>query len=156
MLLINYDLYDLHQVFLFFRMYPEDPVNQKILCELQKLIDTPQIGNIIENNILRRRLQSVDFADRELFDWVKTENIYTANVNIIKDPDCYKILSEALKEFSFAQNNPEQFSDLADTVHDIPLIMTEKEKQSKKKKTMKRICASYRKKWNPDFLKQYL
>ena len=81
------------------------------------------------------------------------ENYYTYYPSFLKNEYIYSILSAALKELLIALNegNLEKIADLADCLHDLPIIIVENN-YSIPKKFWKVFIKSYRNKWNKIFL----
>ena len=69
MLLLNYEFYDIYAVLLSFRNDPSNTFNKQIAKSIKSLLESPQIDNIIEPNIIRRSLaeiKNLDIDERQL------------------------------------------------------------------------------------------
>ena len=156
MFLTNYDLYDLYAVFVLIRAYPEDKANALAVAAVREVVDAPQ-GQLGRTNAIRARLGNIPELDREKWFFIDTQNVYTYMPPVMKDETSYAILSACLAEMQEAVTvgNPERIYDLADALHNIPLILPEgKKDQLRVIKQM--ISYVYRSKWNKDFLKGIL
>ncbi len=161
MLLTNHDLHDLHAVFLILRAHPSDHGSETAVKAVKEIIDAPQTDNVIPPNILRSGLSSISSLDREIWYFIDTPNVYTYGTAIVKDERAYAILSACLAEMltALAEGNPDRVSDLADALHNIPIILAESQKnrpRAVKRNITREISYSYRSKWNKDFLKTLL
>ena len=156
MFLTNYDLYDIYAVFVLIRAYPEDKTNALAVAAVREVVDAPQ-AQFGSTNAIRSRLGHISELDREKWFFVDTQNVYTYMPPILKDERAYAILSACLAEMQEAVTvgNPERIYDLADALHNIPLILAEgKKDQFRVIKQM--ISYVYRPKWNKDFLRGWL
>ena len=77
MLLLNYDFYDIHSVLTMLRAKPENAYNFEVINAVLDILKTPQVDNKIEDNIIRKRLRTIENIDKEDFRWVYVDNIYT-------------------------------------------------------------------------------
>lgn len=77
MLLINFDFYDIHSVLTVFRAKPEKEYNIEIVKAMLEVLSTPQVDNTIDDNIIRRKLRTIETIDKEYFPWVYVDNIHT-------------------------------------------------------------------------------
>ncbi len=153
MLLLNFDFYDIYAVLISFRANPLDSHNVTITKTLKSLIETPQNDNIISDNIIRGALAELKDIDRDHYKWVFTKNIYTYGHKIIKEEIAYQILvvgfSELLK--CLDNENFDQFKDLADALHNVPIILAEHTKHVRR--LIEKEVSWYRKKWDKNFLR---
>lgn len=157
MLLSKYDFYDIYAVLLRLRFYTDEPCTKEIVEKISALIDTPQKGNIVAPNLVRRTLSEIPALDREVWRWVFVNNVYTYGECIIKDVLCYEILSAAFAELSLCvqqTNHQEQLFDLTDALHNVAILLADGCKNMKK--AIRIEISIYRKKWNPDFLRKEL
>lgn len=157
MWLTNYDLHDLHAVFIRFRFKPLYEKNREIAERIKSLIDAPQVGNGIDHNNIRRELLKIEDLDTENWSWVFCENVYTFGTKVITDDNVFRILSEGLGELikCFDMGDDERIFCLADAMHNIPTIFVEEPE----KRVMKIILSEigyYRKKYDESFLKDVL
>lgn len=156
MLLLNYDFFDIYAVLLSFRSDPSNVFNEKIAIKVKTLLDSPQIDNTIESNIIRRSLAEIENLDFERLAWIQTNNVYTYGQKIIKEEIAYHILSEGFSELLLClqDGNYERFEALADALHNVPIILVEKPK--KRSNLIKTEISAYRKMWNNAFLKDII
>ena len=156
MLLNNYDLYDIYAVFVLIRAYPEDNTNALAVAAVREVVDAPQ-GQFGRTNAIRSRLGNIPELDREKWFFVDTQNVYTWMPPILKDEKSYAILSACLAEMQEAVTcgNAERIYDLADALHNIPLILA-KGKKDQFRVIKQMISYVYRPKWNKDFLRGWL
>ena len=156
MLLNNYDLYDLYAVFVLIRAYPSDQANALAVDAVKEVVDAPQ-AQFGSTNIIRSRLGHISQLDREKWFFVDTQNVYTYMPPILTDEKAYAILSACLAEMQEAMTmgNTERIYDLADAIHNIPIILT-KGGHSARADITREISYVYRKKWNEGFLKALL
>ena len=94
MLLLNYDFYDIHSVLTILRAKPEKGCNVEIIKAVLEILSAEQIGNTIENNIVRNKLKSIENVDKEDFQWVYVNNIYTYGIRVVKDENAYSFLAK--------------------------------------------------------------
>ena len=156
MLMRNFDFYDIYAVLIELRFAPSYKHNRVIAGKIKGLLDTVQKDNTIEANIIRSSLASVQDIDRERYGWVFTNNIYTYGHKIIKEGLPYKLLSAGFSELikCLDEDNEEKFRDLADALHNIPIILTDENKNLRK--SIKTEISAYRQKWNKNFLKDMI
>ena len=161
MLLTNYDLHDLHAVFVILRAHPSDPESEAAVKAIKEIIDAPQANNTVPPNVIRSKLSSIPSLDGDIWYFIDTQNLYTYGTAVIKDEQTYAILSACLAEMltALAEGSPERVSDLADALHNIPIILAEGNKnrpRAVKRDITREISYCYRSKWNKDFLKALL
>ena len=156
MLLLNYDFYDIYAVLLSFRNDPSNAFNEKIAKTIKALLESPQVDNIIESNIIRRSIAEIENLDIELLAWIKTNNVYTYGQKVIKEKIAYHILFEGFSELLLClqDENYKRFEALADALHNVPIILSEKPKNFSK--LIKTEISTYRKMWNNAFLKEII
>ena len=157
MWLINYDLHDLHRVFVSFRFIPTYEKNLEIAERIKAMIDAPQVGNGININNIRHALSSIEGLDKENWYWVDVENCHTYGVMTVTEDSTLRICSEGLGELikCFKSGDNERLWHLADALHNIPIILAEKRGRSAVKSILFEI-GSYRKKYDASFLKNVL
>ena len=161
MLLTNHDLHDLHAVFVILRAHPSDPGSEAAIKAVKAIIDAPQTDNTVPPNILRSGLSAISSLDRNVWYFIDTQNLYTYGTSVIKDEQTYAILSACLVEMltALAEGSPERVSDLADALHNVPIILAEGKRnrpRAVKRDITREISYCYRSKWNKDFLKALL
>ena len=156
MLLLNYDFYDIYAVLLFFRNDPSNTLNSKIAKKIQSLLESPQVDNVIESNIIRRSIAEIENLDIDQLAWIQANNVYTYGQKVIKEKIAYHILSEGFSELLLClhDENYKQFEALADALHNVPIILSEKPKNLSK--LIKTEISTYRKMWNNAFLKEII
>ncbi len=156
MLLLNYDFFDIYAVLLSFRNDPSNAFNEKIAKKVKTLLDSPQVDNTIESNIIRRSLAKIENFDIEQFAWIKTNNVYTYGVKVIKEENAYHILSDGFAELLVCLKDKDynRFEAVADALHNIPIIITENPQNCSKQ--IKAEISTYRKAWNKSFLKDFI
>ena len=147
-----YELYDLHRVLIAIRAYPEDPLNKAIVSNILTVLNQR-----FENhnfNQIRKALQSVDgICEKDIYDFVFTENSYTYfPLPFLKDEGVYAILCAAMEELvvSFEEKKPKKIIDLADCLHNLPIVLAENHYTIPKKAWT--FIEYYRSKWNNSFL----
>ena len=85
MLLLNYDFYDIYAVLLSFRNDPSNTFNEKIAKTIKALLESPQVDNVIESNIIRRSIAEIENLDIEQLAWIQVNNVYTYGQKVIKE-----------------------------------------------------------------------
>ncbi len=156
MLLTNYDLYDIYAMFVLIRAYPEDEANAKAVAAVKEVVDAPQ-AQFGSTNAIRSRLGNIPELDRGKWLFVDTQNVYTYMPPILRDERAYAILSACLTEMQEAMTvgNTDRVYDLADAIHNIPIILTKGEKDMRTH-IKREISYVYRPKWNKNFLRGLL
>ena len=153
MYLINYDLYDLHAFFTFFRSAPARfpdyilPVKQ-----LVEHVNAP-VGNTSDFNAVRRIISPFYDPRDESLSWVLVNNMYTANVFAVKTEAYYHILSAVFKEMLDFYNDEQRLYLLCDAVHNIPVLLAD---EKKPKPIIAAMIGDYRKQYNRAFLENEL
>lgn len=148
MLLTNYDFYDIYAYIVHFRSFPEKFKNYLIPTEqIISYINAP-MKNELDNNTIRKIIRPF-YNNGDNMLWVTVDNIYTANLYIIKHISYYNILSAILEEMLRVYENEQQFVLLCDAVHNIPLILAD---EKKPEKVIKIMIKEYRKQYNSFFL----
>lgn len=149
MYLINYDLYDMHALIVFFRYAPERfPLYAQAVSELLGYLETPPERQLAYNNV-RRILRPYYVPEDETLSWVLTDNRYTANVCILKSDACYAVLSAVCREMLACCDDTERLYLLCDAVHNIPLLLADVKHP---KKAMRLMLREYRTQYNRAFL----
>lgn len=153
MFLLNYDFYDLHAFITFFRndsaRFPDyiEPVRK-----ITEHLDSPNI-NQLEYNTIRRIIRPYHSSKDEALSWVAVNNVYTANILIIKEEPYYRVLSSLFKEMLDAYNDVVRLNLLCDAAHNIPLILSD---EKKPKPSIVTMIRDYRNKYNKFFLTEEL
>lgn len=150
MRLINYDFYDLYAVIICVRSSPNDKQLISVLNRIEELIEAPQPDNGIESNIVRKAIRQCGTADIEGLFFACTDNVYTANIRIMKNPVHYKILSKIFRELTYSMSvSSERTAAAADSFHNIPVLLAD---DLKPKKVITLAIKEYRLKYYPNFL----
>lgn len=89
----------------------------------------------------------------EIISWVLVDNVYPANIYIIKHQVVYTIISAILCEMLDNYDDLSRLNLLCDAIHNIPSILID---EVKKKKIIKIMIKEYKKKYNPKFLNDEL
>lgn len=148
--MINYDFYDLHAVIVCVRSSPNDKHLIPVLNRIAELIEAPHPNNGIESNIVRKAIRKCSTADIESMSFANTDNVYTANIRIIKNPVYYKILSKIFRELADSMSlSSERTTAAADSFHNIPLLLAD---EIKPKKAITIAIKEYRARYSPNFL----
>ena len=152
--LINYDFYDLHALITFFRQnVVRFSFYEKAVEEIIRCIDMPMQNNGIAANTVRKIIRPYIDTNDELLSWVLTDNQYTANVIIIKNEGCYRLLSAVFKEMLKCVDDSQRLYSLCDSTHNIPLILAD---DKKPQKAIKAMIKDYLNKYNKHFLSEEL
>ena len=156
MYLTPYDLHDIYAVFLLIRACPTDDDNALAIATIKELVDAER-GDFSRANAVRVCLGRIPDLDREKWFFIDTMNVYTWMPPVIRDETVYAILSACLAEMLTALRigDRERIYDLADAIHNIPVILAEG-KNDKLRAIKREISYCYRPKWNRDFLKALL
>jgi len=134
MLLLNYDFYDIHSVLTMLRAKPEKEYNIEIVKAVFEVLSTPQTDNTIDDNIIRKKLRTIETLDKDDFRWVFVDNIYTYGWKIIKNEMCYGLLANGFQMMLeyVALGDFQRLEDLADALHNVPLLFADECKNFKK------------------------
>lgn len=153
-MLTIFDLYDLHAVFTNIRNNSDYILNKEIIEQILNVVQSKNQNGI--SNPFRHALQNVKNLDKELYSFVYIINYYTYIPFFIKDETVYRILEKLCNELLNAINtkNFEMIQDLADLMHNIPIILIE-HNFSIPKSFWNLDVQLYRKKWNNNFLYEF-
>lgn len=152
--IINYDFYDLYAVIICVRSKPDDKRLTPILNRIAELIEAPQPDNGIEPNIVRKTIRQCEGTDIDGLSFANTDNVYTANIRIMKNPIHYKILSKVFRELSESMSvSIERTEAAADSFHNIPILLSD---ELKPKKAITQALKEYRARYSPTFLSDEL
>ncbi len=134
MLLLNYDFHDIHFVLIMLRAYPEKAYNAQIIQSIIHILSELQIDNSIDDNIIRKRLRTIENIDKDHFRWVYVDNIYTYGLKVIKNEFCYSFLEKGFSKLLECAINKDykQLETLADALHNVPIFFVEECKNFKK------------------------
>ena len=148
--MINYDFYDLYAVIICIRSNPKDKRLIPVLNRIVEIIELPQPDNDIDPNIVRKAIRQCDKADIEGLSFANTDNVYTANIRIMKNPVHYKILSKIFRGLAESMSvSSERTAAAADSFHNIPLLLAD---ELKPKKAITLAIKEYRARYSPIFL----
>ena len=156
MLLTNYDFYDIYWSIVLMRSNGLE-YDYAVSKAIKDVIDTKQKDNVVEMNTIRNILSDVnELKEYEEWQWIYTKNVYTYGVKIIKDDFAYQILSAMFEELLSCLKDPHEgrIDDLKVALHNIPIILAEGNKHSKKR--IAREISFYRNNWNKHFLKSLI
>lgn len=149
-----HDLYDLHGILIAIRSHPDDSVNRGIVSGILSVLANRFESS--EVNQFRKALQQVESINvYDVYDFVFSENAYCYYpLGFLKDEGAYAVLLGAFNELLAAvdEGNCERIRDLADCLHDLPIILVEN-RYSIPKVFWKRFIKHYRNTWNADFLR---
>ena len=148
-----YDLYDLHSIFTCIRFRPDYELNGLIMSKASEVLNNRYSNS--ECNQFRIAIRSIDNLDYELYRFSSTDNVYTYFPSLLKDEKIYILLVESCECLSEAINdgNKEKIIDLADCLHNLPIIIVENN-HSIPKHYWENEVKYYRKKWDNDFLRK--
>lgn len=147
----TFDLYDIHTVFVNIRAYPKYNINDKILLNLLKLFNN--IHQYEGYNLVRRSLRTLNITDYDEFNFIYVDNYYTYIPDIVTNIKIYEIfccIFESMLQAVKLQQY-DQLEDLADAMHNFPIILFPKNIK-KLKLFWKNNIATYQKKWDKNFL----
>lgn len=88
-------MYDLTATFTRIRFDIRHELNIPILKEIIGILENK--SNVFEFNQIRNALASIEKLDKEVWYFIKYQNVYT-HFSILKNTDIYKILIKACKE----------------------------------------------------------
>ncbi len=153
MLIFN-DLQDLYAVFVNIRSDPGNPKNAEIVkAASDGLKDRNSKGGCNAFRVALRPLGDLG----EPYRFVSVDNVYTYFPGILKNPVYYDFLADACDELAsvIGSGNLERVEDLADALHNIPILLTDPEMKSLPKQIRKYDLKFYRDKWDKTFLRFY-
>ena len=136
------------------RAYPKNTYNKQVIQSIILVLSKPQIDNTLDNNIIRKELRMIENLDKDCFDWVYVDNIYTYDLRVIHNEFCYSLLEKAFQKLleCSVKEDYSQLEDLADALHNIPTLLLEDYK--KFKKATKVDFAQYNRIYKTDLLKE--
>ena len=134
MLLTNYEFHDIHYILILLRAYPNEAYNEHIIRSVIRVLSEPQIDNSVDTNIIRKELRKTDTLKNESFRWICTDNVYTYGLTVIHNEFCYSFLEKAFKKLLECSEKEDytQLCDLADALHNTPILLSENSKNFKK------------------------
>ena len=147
-----FDLYDLHAIFVNIRYDAFCPLNDKIAFKTLQVFKERNWN--FESNQFRKALCTLDLSGHQEYSFVFTQNAYPYIPFLIKEDKIYKLLEIACEELlSVIRNhNYDQIQDLAEALHNLPLMLAENHLLVPKYFWDFDIKC-YRKKWDKLFLK---
>ncbi len=152
-MLCLYDLYDLHSIFIGVRTSPHNEINIEIMSRVIGVLKNRFNDDGI--NQFRIALRPINSLDREgLYRFTLIDNVYCYfPLPFLKDEKIYLLLIKACEHLlkAICEKNEEKIYDLADCLHNLPIIIAEN-KYSIPKKYWKNEVQYYRSKWEKDFL----
>ena len=147
-----YDLYDLYAVFIRIRHCPDSPANLPII---NSIISALKDKENCELNQIRRAIRSAEgYQKNEAFAFAETDNVYSyMPLPFLKDDYVYEVLIAACAEMSdvLKKGNQERAYDLADCLHNLPIMIVENN-YAIPKRFWKNEVKRYREKHNRVFL----
>ncbi len=154
MLLDRYEFHDLYAVLVAFRSNPQAEYNIEITKAIISVLEKQQDINLVEFNIFRNALKSIEKIVKVRFYWVYINNAYTYGHRVEKNEFYYDILLNAFRKLlqSFEQQDFDRVYDLADAFHNIPIFIADEGKNFKK--FIKIQLCSYNKKYKANLLKE--
>lgn len=152
MYLFNYDFYDLYALLVFFRSNPSKvSLYAEAMKQIVSYMETDTTDTAMESNVIRKILRSHIPASEEYLSWVGVDNMYTANIVIIKNKHHYDIIGAIFKEMLACAGDSDRVWLLCDVTHNIPLLLAD---HKKPRKVIHSMLKGYQKSYNKDFLKQ--
>lgn len=147
----EYDLYDLHAIFVSIRFSPNNDTNYDVLVNVINVLNDIDNAN---TNQFRTALRTIEkLKETEIYSFVFTENKYCYfSLPFLKNKKIYQVLICACSELvnAIKEKHTEKVIALADCLHNLPILIVEN-KYSIPKSFWKEIN-TYRKKWNETFL----
>ena len=148
-----YDLYDLHAILVRIRFSPKNTMNYDIVLKVIDVLTNKCENN--DSNQFRIAIQSINgLENNDLYDFIYIKNKYSYYpVPPLKDENIYQVMISSCNELLrvISEKNEEQIFELADCLHNLPILLVEN-KLTIPKIFWKNEIKYYRKKWNKDFL----
>lgn len=153
-MLNSFDLYDLYAIFVNIRNNEYDVLNGDIVSKILDVLKNRTVN--FETNQFRTALSTFDLSKQPEYSFVYTQNVYTYIPSLIKEEKVYELLEIVCEELLkiISQHKYEQVRDLADVLHNLPLMIVEQNLSI----PVDFWCSEikyYRKKWNNSFLNDY-
>ena len=153
MYLINYDLYDLHALIVFFRNSPERfPAYTEALSDISAHVCAKTADDTGRYNAVRNILRKYSHGDG-LLTWYMVNNVMASNTVVIRNEGVYGVISAIFCEMMEFYDDIERFVLLCDAVHNVPIILAD---ESMPAKTVEIMIKEYRHRYNRQFLKREL
>ena len=152
MYFINYDLFDMSEVFCQIRFNIKYELNSAIVAKLIELLGNRDENNGSDGNSVRNALAEIEELAKQTFYYVYHKNIYF-HLEFLKNELIYAILFEACKKLKEAldEKNFDKAYDLVDAIHCLPDIIAEQH-MSITDSYWKSHINFYRDKWDKRFL----
>ena len=153
-MLIFYDLYDLHAVFVNVRSDPGNPMNAEIVKAVSGVLKDRNSNGVC--NAFRAVLRPLGDLG-EPYRFVSVDNVYTYFPGVLMNFVYYDFLAESCDELVnvIETGNAERVEDLADALHNVPILMTDPEVKNFSKRIRKYDLKFYRDKWDKTFLRSF-
>ncbi len=127
MLLLNFDFYDIYSALTMLRAKPEKESNVEIMQSILDVLSAPQTDAVLVDNIIRKKLRTIEGIDKETFYWVYVDNVYTYGWKVIKEERGYTFLANGFRmmlEVAKA-GDIQRLENLADALHNIPILLAD-------------------------------
>lgn len=146
-----FDLYDLHAIFVNIRNNESNPLNHDIVFNTLQVIKKRSTN--FSFNQFRNALLSLELSNCQEYAFVFTQNTYPYIPFLLKDENVYELLECVCDELLDVINgcNYVQIKDLADAIHNLPLLLVENN-STIPDDFWKYEIDFYRNKWNKSFL----
>ena len=156
MLLTNYDFYDIYSILIAIRFKPKNECNAEIVRSVIDIFSSPQRGNDVDSNIVRKKIRVIEGLDRDLFKFAFVDNVYTYGIRFIKDDYPYSFLKKAFYKLLKCMNDGDynQVSMLADALHNVPVFLSDGCENLKK--ALRIQFSDYDKKYGTDLREELL
>ena len=153
-MLVFYDLYDLYAVFVNVRSDPGNPMNAEIVKTVSVVLKDRNSNGVC--NAFRAALRPLGDLG-EAYRFVQVDNVYTFVPGVFKNLVYYDLLSVACQELSnvIKGGNVERVADLADALHNLPIMLTDPDLKKIPKRFWKCDLKPYREKWDKTFLRMF-
>ena len=154
MLLDRYEFHDLYAVLVAIRSNPQAEYNNLIMKSIITILEKQHETNVVQHNLIRNTLKSIESIDKELFYWIYINNAYTYGHRVVNNEFYYDILLNGFRKLlqSFEQQDFDRVYDLSDAFHNIPVFIADN--GTKFKRFIKIQFYSYNKKYKTNLLKE--
>lgn len=124
-MLNTFDMYDLHSILVNIRTLPLYYLNPHIIAKIIDVLNDKDNNHDV--NQIRKALKSIKSINEPIYSFVYTLNSYPYIPMFIKESKTYDILIKCFKTLSTVVNgnNIEKVQDLADALHNLPLLIVE-------------------------------
>jgi len=149
-----FDLYDLHAILVNIRNNESDSLNEKIISKTLKVLKDRNCN--FDINQFRDALKDLELSKYQEYSFVYTQNVYSYIPYLIKEDKIYKLFEIACEELLeiTSKHNYDQVRDLADTLHNLPLMLAEQNLSIPKNFWYYEV-KYYRNKWDKSFLREF-